>query len=127
MLQLNFTKYDNNPQAKQRAVTLSILEPFVTKTVTEVKELGVDVVDLTIKTYFNDFIERFELENVNVVDFMSTSPYGVKIQAINAELIKYAEEKITAAGIMSVSAAQATVEEFFGVSPEQARRLLTNN
>lgn len=163
--ELNFTKYDNNPQAKQRAVTLSILEPFVTKTVTEVKELGVDVVDLTIKTYFNDFIERFELENVNVVDFMSTSPYSSKIQAINAELIKYAEEKIlqieernrveeidieaeakaklrgtvggiegiiklqesVAAGIMSVSAAQATVEEFFGVSPEQARRLLTNN
>lgn len=163
--ELNFTKYDNNPKAKQRSVILSILEPFVVKTVDEVKELGVDVVDLTLKTYFNDFIERFELENVNIVDYMSNSPFKTKIDSIMNELIKYSEEKIAqiaernvvvkvdieaeakaklrgtvggiegivkiqesvAAGIMSRNAAQSTIEEFFGVTPEVALSMLTNN
>jgi hypothetical protein len=161
--ELNFTKYDNNPKAKQRSVILSILEPFVVKTVEEVKELGVDVIDLTIKTYFNDFIERFELDNINVVDYMSNSPFKTKIESIMNELIKYAEEKVAqieernvvvkvdieaeakanlrgsvggiqgivaiqesvASGIMDLDAAQATIEEFFGVAPEVAKAMLS--
>ena len=161
--ELNFTKYDNNPKAKQRSVILSILEPFVVKTVEEVKELGVDAIDLTLKTYFNDFIERFELENMNVVDYMSNSPFKTKIESIFNELVKYSEEKITqiaernvvvkvdieaeakanlrgsvggiqgivaiqesvATGIMSVEAAQSTIQEFFGVSQEVAEAMLT--
>lgn len=163
--ELNFTKYDNNPKAKQRSVILSILEPFVVKTVEEVQKLDVDTVDLTLKTYFNDFIERFELENINIVDYMSNSPFKTKIESIHNELIKYSEEKITqiaernvvvkvdieaeakaklrgtvggiegivkiqesvASGIMSRNAAQATIEEFFGVTPQVALSMLTNN
>jgi hypothetical protein len=163
--ELNFTKYDNNPKAKQRSVILSILEPFVVKTVEEVKLLDVDAVDLTLKTYFNDFIERFELENINIVDYMSNSPFKTKIESIHNELVKYSEEKITqiaernvvvkvdieaeakaklrgtvggiegivkiqesvASGIMSRNAAQATIEEFFGVTPQVALSMLTNN
>ena len=163
--ELNFTKYDNNPKAKQRSVILSILEPFVVKTVEEVQKLDVDIVDLTIKTYFNDFIERFELENVNIVDFMSNSPFNAKIMAIEKELVKYAEAKIeqiasrnvipkvdveaeakaklrgtvggiqgivaiqesVASGVMDTNAAQATIQEFFGVTPEVASSMLTKN
>ena len=161
--ELNFTKYDNNPKAKQRSVILSILEPFVVKTVEEVKLLDVDVIDLTLKTYFNDFIERFELENINIVDYMSNSPFKTKIESIHNELIKYSEEKIlqisernvvvkvdieaeakanlrgsvggiqgivaiqetVATGIMSIEAAQSTIEEFYGVDKSVASSMLS--
>jgi len=161
--ELNFTKYDNNPKAKQRSVILSILEPFVVKTVEEVKELEVDVIDLTIKTYFNDFIERFELENINIVDFMSNNPFKAKILKIEQELIKYAEAKVAqiaernvvvkidveaeakanlrgsvggiqgivslqesvATGVMSIEAAQSTIEEFYGVDKSVAASMLS--
>jgi len=161
--ELNFTKYDNNPKAKQRSVILSILEPFVVKTVEEVKLLDVDVVDLTLKTYFNDFIERFELENINIVDYMSNSPFKGKIESIHSELINYSEEKIlqiaernvvvkvdieaeakanlrgsvggiqgivaiqesVATGIMSIEAAQSTIEEFYGVDKSVAASMLS--
>ena len=161
--ELNFTKYDNNPKAKQRSVILSILEPFVVKTVEEVKLLDVDVIDLTLKTYFNDFIERFELENINIVDYMSNSPFKGKIESIHSELINYSEEKIlqiaernvvvkvdveaeakanlrgsvggiqgivaiqesVATGIMSIEAAQSTIEEFYGVDKSVAASMLS--
>ena len=51
--------------------------------------------DLIVKQYFNDFIERFERENINVVDFMHNATYQAKIDTINAQIRLYASEKIT--------------------------------
>ncbi len=93
--EMNFTRNDNNPTLLQRSVILNELEPFQTYTLKELVDIAISTQeDLIIKQYFNDFIERFERENMNVVDFMSNATFSAKIDAINAELSKYAQEKI---------------------------------
>lgn len=101
--ELNHTKYDNNPTALQRSKILNDLEPFQTYTLKELVDVAISTQeDLIIKQYFNDFVERFERENMNVVDFMHNATYQVKIDAINAEFEKYAIEKKVPEAVESV-------------------------
>lgn len=93
--ELNFTKFDNNPMALQRSVILNELEPFQTYTLKELVDIGLATPeDMIIKQYFNDFIERFEREETNVVDFMSNGTFENKINKINDKLKEYAQDKV---------------------------------
>lgn len=93
--EMNFTRNDNNPTLLQRSVILNELEPFQTYTLKELVDIAISTQeDLIIKQYFNDFIERFERENMNIVDFMSNATFEAKINAINDSLNEYAKEKV---------------------------------
>lgn len=139
--ELYFTKFDNNPKALTRSLLLLELEPFPTYTLKEVVELDLaNEVDMTIKQYFADFIERFEIQNGNVVTFMAESSSYRKFEVIREELIKMAEEKIEQGSESNQEEAgeelKNTIEGVKGIreilesinlgtiTPEQARVLL---
>ena len=94
------TEYKNNPVQLARMVILKHLEPYRHYTLNEISSLlkigVIDPVKLKIKANFNEYIDRFERENINVVDFGSKIEFNDKISIIYSKLKEYAnEERIT--------------------------------
>lgn len=91
------TEYRNDPMQLRRMLILSELEPLRHLSRSEVAELYsrglVSESDLRIKLNFPSFVRRFERENMNILDFGSETTYERKIEAITAELRKYADEQ----------------------------------
>lgn len=94
-------EYRNNPLVLQRMLILKQLEPYPHKTLDEVlklyeKELlNENLVKLKIN--FSTLVEKFERENINIIEFASNKPMREKIDIINKKLLKYVTEIGTSA------------------------------
>lgn len=99
-------EYRNNPLVLQRMLILKQLEPYPHKTLDEVlklyeKELlNENLVKLKIN--FNTLVERFERENINIIEFASNKPMREKIDIINKKLLEY----VTEIGTSAITGAQ---------------------
>lgn len=94
-------EYRNNPLVLQRMLILKQLEPYPHKTPDEVlklyeKELlNENLVKLKIN--FSTLVEKFERENINIIEFASNKPMREKIDIINKKLLEYVTEIGTSA------------------------------
>lgn len=92
-------EYRNNPLVLQRMLILKQLEPYPHKTLDEVlklyeKELlNENLVKLKIN--FSTLIEKFERENINIIEFASNKPLREKIDIITNKLLEYVTKNDT--------------------------------
>ena len=94
-------EYRNNPLVLQRMLILKQLEPYPHKTLDEVlklyeKELLNENL-VRLKINFSTLIEKFERENINIIEFASNKPMREKIDIINKKLLEYVTEIGTSA------------------------------
>lgn len=96
-------EYRNNPLVLQRMLILKQLEPYPHKTLDEVlklhekKLLNENYVKLKIN--FSTLVERFERENINIIEFASARTFSEKIKLITDKLLDYAREENDQAGV----------------------------
>lgn len=93
---VNRTANKNNPDRLSRNQILEQLEPYLDYKAGELQSLGVPERDQSgyiIKLNFNNFIQRFEREQINVVQFGSKLPFSQKISIIQQTLLSYAKEQ----------------------------------
>jgi hypothetical protein len=91
------TKYRNNPSEKSRAMILAQLEPYPDLTLTDLKANGIDIAEpaeFLLKLDFISFINQFEREQINVVEFGSLIAFDTKIETIKSVLLGYAEARV---------------------------------
>ena len=94
-------EYRNNPLVLQRMLILKQLEPYPHKTLDEVlklyeKELLNENL-VKLKVNFSTLVEKFERENINIIEFVSNKPMREKIDIINKKLLEYVTEIGTSA------------------------------
>lgn len=89
-------EYRNNPLVLQRMLILKQLEPYPHKTLDEVINLyQTNLLDeklVKLKINFGAFIDRFERENINIIEFASNRPMREKIDIITKKLLEYVTE-----------------------------------
>ena len=89
-------EYRNNPLVLQRMLILKQLEPYPHKTLDEVIELFekglLDEKLVKLKINFNTLVDRFERENINIIEFASKKPLRDKINIITNKLLEYDTE-----------------------------------
>lgn len=89
-------EYRNNPLVLQRMLILKQLEPYPHKTLDEVIELFekglLDEKLVKLKINFNTLVDRFERENINIIEFASKKPLRDKINIITNKLLEYVTE-----------------------------------
>lgn len=95
-------EYRNNPLVLQRMLILKQLEPYPHKTLDEVLKLFekglLDEKLVKLKINFSALIDRFERENINIIEFASKKPLRDKINIITNKLLEYVTENgLTAA------------------------------
>lgn len=89
-------EYRNNPLVLQRMLILKQLEPYPHKTLDEVLKLyekqllSENLVKLKIN--FSALVDRFERENINIIEFASNKPLREKINIISKKLLEYVSE-----------------------------------
>lgn len=95
--QLIATENRNNPKAMERMFLLKQLEPYRHLTLSEMQGLMnkqlIDPVMMLIKINFAIFVDRFERENINILEFGSALPLNRKVEIINQKFIEYAKEQ----------------------------------
>lgn len=93
-------EYRNNPLVLQRMLILKQLEPYPHKTMDEVLRLYekqlVDEKLVRLKMNFSYLVDRFERENINILEFASKKTLREKIDIITKKLLEYVEESGTA-------------------------------
>lgn len=86
-------EYKNNPLVLQRMLILKQLEPYPHKTLDEILRLlekgMLDENLVKIKVNFSSLIDRFERENIDIVEFASKKTLSEKINIINNKLLEY--------------------------------------
>ena len=86
-------EYRNNPLILQRMLILKQLEPYPHKTLDEVLKLFeknlLDEKLVKLKMNFSSLIDRFERENINIIEFASKKPMREKINIITNKLLEY--------------------------------------
>lgn len=89
-------EYRNNPLVLQRMLILKQLEPYPHKTLDEVIKLFekglLDEKLVKLKINFNTSVDRFERENINIIEFASKKPLRDKINIITNKLLEYVTE-----------------------------------
>lgn len=94
-------EYRNNPLVLQRMLILKQLEPYPHKTLDEVIKLFekglLDEKLVKLKINFSTLVEKFERENINIIEFASNKPMREKIDIINKKLLEYVTEIGTSA------------------------------
>lgn len=89
-------EYRNNPLVLQRMLILKQLEPYPHNTLDEVLKLYekglLDDKLVKLKINFSTLIDRFERENINIIEFASNRPMREKIDIINKKLLEYVAE-----------------------------------
>ena len=89
-------EYRNNPLVLQRMLILKQLEPYPHKTLDEVLKLYekqlLSEESVKLKINFTTLIEKFERENINIIEFASNKPLREKINIINKKLLEYVSE-----------------------------------
>lgn len=92
-------EYRNNPLVLQRMLILKQLEPYPHKTLDEVVSLYekglLDEKLVRLKINFTAYIDRFERENINIIEFASKLSMREKIDIINKKLLDYVTESRT--------------------------------
>lgn len=95
--QIIATENRNNPLQMQRMYLLKQLEPYRHLTLSELQGLAskqfIDPILMLIKINFATFVERFERENINIIEFGSALSLAEKIKIINEKLKEYAKEQ----------------------------------
>ena len=80
----------------QRMLILKQLEPYRHKTLDEVIRLFekglLDEKLVKLKINFNALVDRFERENINIIEFASKKPLRDKINIITNKLLEYVTE-----------------------------------
>ena len=94
-------EYRNNPLVLQRMLILKQLEPYPHKTLDEVLKLYekklISEKIVKLKINFITLVERFERENINIIEFASNLTLREKIDLINKKLLEYvSKDGITA-------------------------------
>lgn len=93
-------EYRNNPLVLQRMLILKQLEPYPHKTLDEVLKLYekklIDEKLVKLKINFSTLVDKFERENINIIEFASNKPMREKIDIINKKLLEYVTENDTA-------------------------------
>ena len=96
-------EHRNNRLVLQRMLILKQLEPYPHKTLDEVlklhekKLLNENYVKLKIN--FSTLVERFERENINIIEFASARTFSEKIKLITDKLLDYVREENDQAGV----------------------------
>lgn len=89
-------EYRNNPLVLQRMLILKQLEPYPHKTLDEVLKLYekklIDEKLVKLKINFSTLVEKFERENINIIEFASNKTLREKIDIINNKLLEYVSE-----------------------------------
>ena len=92
-------EYRNNPLVLQRMLILKQLEPYPHKTLDEVLKLYekklIDEKLVKLKINFSTLVDKFERENINIIEFASNKPLREKIDIITNKLLEYATENDT--------------------------------
>lgn len=111
------TKFKNNPELLNRVKILSFLEPYPDFTIAELLNLhskGADLVNpeaLALKVNFDNYVKKFEAEQMDVVRFGKLTTFKNKIQTILTKLNEYvAEDRRKAASARVDSAANGGTE-----------------
>lgn len=93
---LIYTRWAGDPMELERNLLKLELTPCPTQTVAEAKLNGViGPDDLLLKTYINDFFDRFERENGSILEFASLLSHGEKINRIQSTFNSYLDGKRT--------------------------------
>lgn len=91
------TEYKNNPLQLQRMLILKHLEPYRHYTRNELITLNdkglLDKELFVIKINFNNFVDRFERENTNIIEFGSAQSFDTKINTILSKFKEYGKTK----------------------------------
>lgn len=89
-------EYRNNPLVLQRMLILKQLEPYPHKTLDDVLKLFekglLDEKLVKLKINFSALVDRFERENINIIEFASKKPMRDKINIITNKLLEYVTE-----------------------------------
>lgn len=89
-------EYRNNPLVLQRMLILKQLEPYPHKTLDEVLKLFeknlLDEKFVRLKINFNALVDRFERENINIIEFASKKSLRDKVDIITKKLLEYVTE-----------------------------------
>ena len=89
-------EYHNNPLVLQRMLILKQLEPYPHKTLDEVLKLYekklINEKLVKLKINFSTLVEKFERENINIIEFASNKTLREKIDIINNKLLEYVSE-----------------------------------
>lgn len=92
-------EYRNNPLVLQRMLILKQLEPYPHKTLDEVLKLYekklIDENLVKLKINFSTLVDKFERENINIIEFASNKPLREKIDIITNKLLEYVTENDT--------------------------------
>lgn len=92
-------EYRNNPLVLQRMLILKQLEPYPHKTLDEVLKLYekklIDENLVKLKINFSTLVEKFERENINIIEFASNKSMREKIDIITNKLLEYVTENDT--------------------------------
>ena len=86
-------EYKNNPLVLQRMLILKQLEPYPHLTLNELIQMEskglVNLELVQLKVNFSSYIDRFERENLNILEFAANLPMYKKIDIINQKLLDY--------------------------------------
>lgn len=95
--ELTYIRFERNPEALSRAMIINEVEPYNGFTFDQVNTFKfINKEDYIIKTNIADFIERFEFENGNIVEFVKKgNNYKKQLSEIKTKLNKYAKESET--------------------------------
>ncbi len=100
-------EYRNNPLVLQRMLILKQLEPYPHKTLDEVLKLYekklIDENLVKLKINFSTLVEKFERENINIIEFASNKSMREKIDIINKKLLEYVSKD----GLTATTGAQS--------------------
>lgn len=92
-------EYRNNPLVLQRMLILKQLEPYPHKTLDEVLKLYekklIDEKLVKLKINFSTLVDKFERENINIIEFASNKPLREKIDIITNKLLGYVTKNDT--------------------------------
>lgn len=89
-------KYRTNPDLQARELIKLDLIPFPSLTIAEIQGLPfVLESDKRMKIYFNEYVQRFEEENGDLLTFGSLLPYRDKIRRIKEIFILYNQTPVT--------------------------------
>lgn len=94
--QLLLTKYKNNPSQLERARTLTAIEPYQNYTIGELltmsDKFGLNKDFVRLKLDFNNYVNRFEREFMDIGVFMQFMPFNTKVAFIQEKLLGYVKE-----------------------------------
>lgn len=90
-------EYRNNPLTLQRMILLKQLEPYPHKTLEEVLKLTekglLNEKMVQLKINFSTLVEKFERENINLLEFASNRPLREKVDIIQNKLLEYLSDE----------------------------------